>query len=100
MKYLFMLLIQFYRKCISPLKPPCCRFYPTCSCYALEAVRKHGAVKGTFLAVKRLLRCHPWNIGGIDHVPDEFPGFIRKKRPKSSSKCSDSIYPRKGNHIS
>lgn len=97
MKYLCMLLIQFYKKCISPLKPPCCRFYPTCSGYALEAVRKHGAVKGIFLAVKRLLRCHPWNIGGIDYVPEEFPGFFRKKR--MGIRCSDSIYPRKGNNI-
>ncbi len=97
MKYLCMLLIQFYRKCISPLKPPCCRFYPTCSTYALEAVKKHGAVKGVYLAVKRLLRCHPWNIGGIDYVPEEFPGFIGKKR--MSYRCSDSIYPRKGNNI-
>ncbi len=98
MKYLLMLLIKFYKKCISPLKPPCCRFYPTCSSYALQAVSKFGAIKGTFLAVKRLLRCHPWNIGGVDYVPDEFPSLFRKKR-MSNTRCSDSIYPRKGNHI-
>lgn len=53
--------IRFYRKNISPLKPPCCRFIPTCSAYALEAVEKYGAVKGGLLALKRLLKCHPFH---------------------------------------
>lgn len=62
-------LVRFYRAVISPLKPPSCRFYPTCSEYALEAVRKHGPWKGTALAVRRILRCHPMNPGGYDPVP-------------------------------
>lgn len=65
----FILLIQFYRICISPLKPPSCRFTPTCSQYAIEALSKHGAVKGLYLAVKRILRCHPWGGSGYDPVP-------------------------------
>jgi uncharacterized protein len=59
-----------YQKFLSPLKgAPTCRFYPTCSSYALEAVRRHGAVKGTYLAVKRVLKCQPLHPGGIDPVP-------------------------------
>lgn len=62
--------IRFYRKYISPLKPPTCRFYPTCSEYAMEAVEVHGALKGSWLAVKRIGRCHPFHSGGIDPVPE------------------------------
>ncbi|GAT63157.1 membrane protein insertion efficiency factor YidD [Paludibacter jiangxiensis] len=61
--------IYFYRYCISPLKPPTCRYTPTCSQYAVEAVRKHGPLKGMVLAVKRILRCHPWGGHGYDPVP-------------------------------
>lgn len=63
------LILRFYRRIISPLYGPVCKFYPSCSTYALEAVEKHGFFKGSFLAVRRLLRCHPWQIGGIDPVP-------------------------------
>ena len=59
MKALLLSLIRFYRRAISPLRPPCCRFIPTCSEYALEAVEKYGAVKGGWLVARRLLRCHP-----------------------------------------
>ncbi len=59
-------LIKFYRRFISPLKRPCCRFYPTCSSYALQAVEKYGFFKGSFLALKRILKCHPFNPGGYD----------------------------------
>ncbi len=61
-------MINFYRKYISPLKKPCCRFYPTCSQYALEAIEKYGALKGSFLAIKRILKCHPFHEGGYDPV--------------------------------
>ena len=61
--------IRFYQRYISPLTPPSCRFTPTCSVYALEALRKHGPWKGTWLAVRRLLRCHPWGGHGYDPVP-------------------------------
>lgn len=66
MKKLLIGIIKFYRKFISPLKKPCCRFYPTCSAYSIEAIEKYGAVKGSCLAVRRLLKCHPWNDGGYD----------------------------------
>lgn len=72
MKYLLILPIRFYKRFISPLFPPCCRFYPTCSTYALQAIERFGAVKGLYLAVSRLLRCHPWSRGGIDEVPETF----------------------------
>ncbi len=61
--------IRFYQLCISPLTPPSCRFVPTCSQYAVEAIRRHGVVRGGWLAVKRLLRCHPWGGSGYDPVP-------------------------------
>lgn len=66
---LFILLILFYQRGISPLFPPCCRFVPTCSAYALEAVRRYGPFKGGYLAIRRILRCHPFNPGGYDPVP-------------------------------
>ena len=65
----FIALILFYRKCISPLKPPTCRFTPTCSQYALEAFRKYGPIKGFWLSLKRILRCHPLGGSGYDPVP-------------------------------
>ena len=70
MKAIFLALIRFYRKYISPCKPPCCRFVPTCSEYAYEAISKYGAIKGGVLALWRLLRCNPFNDGDIfDPVP-------------------------------
>lgn len=61
--------IRFYQRSISPLTPPACRFTPTCSQYAVEAIRKHGPFKGFWLAVKRISRCHPWGGSGYDPVP-------------------------------
>ena len=61
--------IRLYQRCISPLTPPACRFTPTCSQYALEALRKHGPLRGLYLAVRRILRCHPWGGSGYDPVP-------------------------------
>ena len=63
------LLVRFYQKFISPYKPCCCRFTPTCSQYALEALRKYGPLKGSWLAFKRIIRCHPWGGSGYDPVP-------------------------------
>jgi putative membrane protein insertion efficiency factor len=63
--------IHFYRKFISPLLPPTCRFYPTCSQYALESLERHGAVKGSYLTVIRICKCHPFHPGGIDPVPEK-----------------------------
>lgn len=61
--------VRFYRKYISPLKRPCCIYVPTCSEYAIEALEKYGAVKGSYLAIRRILRCHPFHEGGYDPVP-------------------------------
>lgn len=61
--------VYFYRRCISPLFPPCCRFTPTCSEYAIQAVKKHGVFKGSWLAIKRILKCNPWGGSGYDPVP-------------------------------
>lgn len=69
MKHALLALIRFYQRQISPLFPPCCRFTPTCSQYALEAIQVHGAAKGVFLALKRILRCNPLFPGGYDPVP-------------------------------
>ena len=63
------LLVRFYQKFISPYKPSCCRFTPTCSQYALEALRKYGPLKGSWLASNRIIRCHPWRGSGYDPVP-------------------------------
>ena len=67
--WILILPIKFYQKCISPFTPPMCRFTPTCSHYAVEAIRKHGPFKGFWLALKRILRCHPWGGSGYDPVP-------------------------------
>ncbi|MDT0692660.1 membrane protein insertion efficiency factor YidD [Staphylococcus chromogenes] len=69
MKRLFIAPIRFYQKFISPLTPPSCRFYPTCSNYTIEAIQVHGAIKGTWLGIKRISKCHPLHKGGFDPVP-------------------------------
>ncbi len=63
--------IRFYQVALSPLKPPSCRFYPTCSHYGLEAIEKFGPIKGGYLTIKRLLKCHPFHPGGFDYVPEK-----------------------------
>ncbi|MGI6086182.1 MAG: membrane protein insertion efficiency factor YidD [Acetivibrionales bacterium] len=69
LKLIVLSFIKFYRRYISPLKrKPTCRFYPTCSKYALEAVTKYGAIKGTYLSILRILKCHPFHPGGYDPV--------------------------------
>lgn len=72
---LLILPVRFYQRCISPLTPPACRYTPTCSQYMIEAIEKHGALKGFYLGVRRILRCHPWGGYGYDPVPDEFHFF-------------------------
>lgn len=68
MKTVLINVIKFYRKFISPLKRPCCIYYPTCSEYAIEAISKYGIIKGGFMSIKRILRCHPFHKGGYDPV--------------------------------
>ncbi len=69
MRSILILLVKFYQGAISPLFPSCCRFTPTCSQYAVEALKKYGAIKGSWLAMKRICRCHPWGGSGYDPVP-------------------------------
>ena len=68
-KYLLIGLVKFYQYCISPLTPASCRFAPTCSQYAVEALQKYGAIKGGWLALKRFIKCNPWGKHGYDPVP-------------------------------
>lgn len=65
-KKIMILMIRFYQRCISPLFPPTCRFYPTCSAYFIQALEKYGVFKGSYLGIKRILKCHPWHEGGYD----------------------------------
>ena len=69
MRHVLKILIRGYQLAISPLLGPSCRFYPSCSHYAIEAIEAHGALRGTWLSIKRIGRCHPWNAGGFDPVP-------------------------------
>lgn len=78
---LYLFPVRFYRRFISPLTPPCCRFTPTCSAYAVKAVERFGIIKGTVLAVWRILRCNPFCRGGYDDVPEEF-SFVKKKKTR------------------
>jgi len=73
MRALLSTLIKVYRYAISPFMGSSCRFYPSCSAYALEAIETHGAVSGSWLALKRVSRCHPWHTGGVDPVPSKDP---------------------------
>ncbi len=72
MKKILILLIKFYQNFVSPFLGKNCRFYPTCSCYGIEALEKHGFFKGLYLTIKRILKCNPFNKGGVDLVPKKF----------------------------
>ncbi|MBQ3550521.1 MAG: membrane protein insertion efficiency factor YidD [Clostridia bacterium] len=93
MKYIFIALVKFYRKFISPLKAPCCRFTPTCSQYALDAFRERGAVVGFGLTVWRILRCNPACKGGFDPVPQKKKKT--KKENKDTQYLTDKVNGRK-----
>ena len=70
MRAALLAVVRFYQRAISPALPPRCRFYPTCSAYALEAIERHGAARGGWLALRRLVKCAPWHPGGVDLVPE------------------------------
>jgi putative membrane protein insertion efficiency factor len=69
MRFVLKILIRAYQLVLSPLIGPCCRFYPSCSHYAIEAIESHGSLRGAWLTLKRISRCHPWHEGGFDPVP-------------------------------
>jgi uncharacterized protein len=87
MKYLLIGLLKLYRLLISPLYGDVCRYYPSCSAYALRAVEVHGAARGSWLTVRRLLRCHPWAPGGYDPVPGtpEFDEEMREQAQRAGT---------------
>ncbi len=78
-EFIVLLPVYFYRMAISPLLPPSCRYTPTCSAYSIDAVKKHGAIKGIYLSTKRILSCNPLGASGYDPVPEEFHFFKKKK---------------------
>ncbi|MBE6852140.1 MAG: membrane protein insertion efficiency factor YidD [Ruminococcus sp.] len=80
MRRLYLFPVILYRRFISPLKPPCCRFTPTCSAYTITAIERFGIIKGTVLALWRILRCNPFCKGGIDPVPEKFSFFDEKRK--------------------
>ncbi|WP_375001287.1 membrane protein insertion efficiency factor YidD [Aeromicrobium sp. CTD01-1L150] len=85
MKYLLIGLLKVYRFAISPMYGQVCRYHPTCSAYALQAVQTHGSVRGSWLAVRRLARCHPWAAGGLDPVPGTSSGSSRRDDADTST---------------
>ncbi len=99
MKHVMIWLIGLYRKYISPLKPPCCRFTPTCSAYAIEAFRKRGFFVGFGLTAWRILRCNPFSKGGYDPVPER--GERKRKKCRESADCcthnTDTTHTEKDN---
>ena len=81
-------LIEGYQYLVSPVLPAQCRFYPTCSTYSLEAVQRHGPLRGSLLGLRRLLRCHPWHKGGFDPVPETWVGTtLKTPKTKRISSC-------------
>ena len=88
MQRFLLALVKGYRLLLSPWLGSSCRFEPTCSAYALQALEQHGAAAGSYLAARRLLRCHPWCAGGCDPVPAQRPGLFGRLQPSSSYKKS------------
>ena len=93
MKKVFILLIRLYRVIISPVLPMSCRFIPTCSEYAIEAIERHGAMRGSYLLVRRLLRCHPFHPGGYDPV-DPVRRFEGDFKPSQAIHLENHSHPR------
>ncbi len=90
-------MVRGYQKHISPLTPPSCRYYPSCSNYTLEALEKHGALKGTVMGGARILRCHPFAEGGVDKVPDH---FTVKRNTDIKEEDREAFYKQQMHHYS
>jgi putative membrane protein insertion efficiency factor len=91
-KSILVALLRAYRFAISPLYGQVCRYHPTCSAYALEAVQTHGAARGSWLATRRVLRCHPWAAGGVDHVPPAHAQDSTTRRPTESAQLQENSW--------
>lgn len=87
--------LTFYRDAVSPALPPRCRFYPTCSTYAVTAVSRYGAARGGWLALRRILRCGPWNLGGVDHVPSRHGDPSPDEQPPVPAESPKSVGPQR-----
>ncbi len=98
MKFILISLVKFYQRHISPHFPARCKYYPTCSRYAIDALEKHGAFKGFLLTVWRLLRCNPFSMGGIDFVPDKFTFRVEKYNYFSSEDLEEEERHNKDNY--
>ncbi|MEM6988755.1 MAG: membrane protein insertion efficiency factor YidD [Pseudomonadota bacterium] len=81
MRRILTLIIRFYQLCLSPYFPASCRYHPTCSAYAIEAIEQHGALRGGWLAVCRIVRCNPWSLGGHDPVPPKSKSTANPQQP-------------------
>ncbi|WP_307175237.1 membrane protein insertion efficiency factor YidD [Demequina sp. NBRC 110054] len=90
-RVLLMGLVRLYQLIVSPLLGPRCKYYPSCSHYGLEALRRHGAIKGTALATWRVLRCNPWSYGGVDDVPAVGEPLFRKRDLSSSGAPAEAV---------
>lgn len=90
MQRLILFFVRAYRILLSPFLGNNCRFYPSCSCYAETALQRYGAIKGSWLTIKRISRCHPWHPGGVDEVPE--------KTEKHQNKCKHNSISVKNNH--
>ncbi|WP_062204976.1 membrane protein insertion efficiency factor YidD [Demequina salsinemoris] len=90
-RLLLMGLVRIYQLVVSPLLGPRCKYYPSCSHYGLEALRRHGAIKGTALATWRVLRCNPWSYGGVDDVPQIGEPLFRKRDRSSSGAPVEAV---------
>ena len=93
MKYVLIGLLKVYRFAISPLYGDVCRYYPSCSAYAVTALRRFGPVRGTWLALRRLGRCHPWTPGGVDHVPERSPEHTREHTAERTTRATKPLDP-------
>ena len=93
MKTVLLSTVHFYRRWISPILPGACRFAPTCSSYALEAIEKHGSVKGSALTLRRLARCHPFNPGGWDPVPQKAKAEAKFQNSNFKSENESHLRP-------
>ncbi|MCK8606954.1 membrane protein insertion efficiency factor YidD [Apilactobacillus ozensis] len=90
MRTILILLVNFYKKFISPLFPPTCRYYPSCSTYMITALQKHGVILGLIMGISRIIRCNPFIQGGYDPVPDKF-SIYRNKRARDQYRRSINL---------